>query len=235
MFGSGTTTLIISNEEMNDITVKIVKSLEESGLIIKGDSQTIKYEAKEQKGEFLRMLPDVLGASLLENLLRGKGTSRAGEVVIATSQGRGTIRAGQDFKLPYSLTNFEIQKYSQKEPKFNVYSKNNNNNNVTYFDSFGVEHISKEIRKFIGNKNVINVCRIQVYNSIMCGYFCIGFIDFMLKGKSLLDYANLFSLNDYEKNDKVILKYFQWLKSWKNYIVLFAGSIENLNNLRYHA
>ena len=91
--------------------------------------------------------------------------------------------------LPYSLTNFEIQKYSQKEPKFNdVYSKNNisNNNNVTYFDSFGVEHISKEIRKFIENKNVINICRIQVYNSIMCGYFCIRFIDFLLKVKVCL-------------------------------------------------
>ena len=52
----------------------------------------------------------------------------------------------------------------------------------------------------------------RAYNSIMCGYFCIGFIDFMLKGKSLLDYANLFSPNDYGKNDKTIVKYFQKLK-----------------------
>ena len=49
----------------------------------------------------------------------------------------------------------------------------------------------------------------QAYDSIMCKYFCIGFIDFMLKGKSLLDYANFFSPNYYEKNDKVILTYFQ--------------------------
>ena len=85
-----------------------------------------------------------------------------------------------------------------------------NAKNVTYFDSFGVEHIPKEIKKFIGNKNIItNIYRIQAYNSIMCGYFCIGFIDFMLKGKSLLDYTNLFSPNNYEKNDKIILKYFQ--------------------------
>ena len=56
---------------------------------------------------------------------------------------------------------------------------------------------------------VTNIYRIQAYDSIMCGYFCIGFIDFMLKGKSLLDYTNLFSPNDYEKNDKIILKYFQ--------------------------
>ena len=85
-----------------------------------------------------------------------------------------------------------------------------NAENITYFDSFGVEHIPKEIKKFIGNKNIIiNIYRIQAYDSIMCGYFCIGFIDFMLKGKSLLDYTNLFSPNDYEKNDKIILKYFQ--------------------------
>ena len=83
-----------------------------------------------------------------------------------------------------------------------------NGNNVTYFNSFGVEHIPKEIKKFIGDKNIItNICRRQAYDSIMCGYFCTGFIDFMLKGKSLLEYINLFSPNDYEKNDKIILKY----------------------------
>ena len=54
-----------------------------------------------------------------------------------------------------------------------------------------------------------NIYRIQTYNSIMCEYFCIGFIDFMLKGKSFLDYTNLFSRNDYDKNDKMILKYFR--------------------------
>ena len=85
-----------------------------------------------------------------------------------------------------------------------------NVNNIVYFDSFGVERIPKEIKEFIGNKNIIpNIYRIQAYDSIMCGYFCIGFNDFMLKGKSLLDYRNLFSPNDYEKNDKIILKYFQ--------------------------
>ena len=56
---------------------------------------------------------------------------------------------------------------------------------------------------------ITNIYRIQAYNSIMCGYFCIGFIDFMFKGKSLLDYTNLFSPNDFEKNDKIILIYFQ--------------------------
>ena len=63
-----------------------------------------------------------------------------------------------------------------------------NDNNLTYFDSFGVEHIPKENRKFIENKNIIrNIYRIQAYHSIMCGYLFIGFMDFMLKGKSLLD------------------------------------------------
>ena len=74
----------------------------------------------------------------------------------------------------------------------------------------GVENIPKEIKKFIGNKNVVtNIYRIQEYDSIMCGYFCIGFIYFILKGKSLLEYTNLFSPNDYKKNDKIISKYFQ--------------------------
>ena len=88
-----------------------------------------------------------------------------------------------------------------------------NVNNVIYFNSFGVEHIPKEIKNFIGNKNIpTNIYRIQAYNSIMCGSFCIGFIDFMLKGKSFLDCTNLFSPNKYEKNDKIILKYFHLLK-----------------------
>ena len=77
-----------------------------------------------------------------------------------------------------------------------------------FFDNFGVEHTSKEIKKFIGNKNIkTNIHRIQAYESIMCGYFCIRFIDFILKGQSLLDYTDVFSPNDYEKNDKIILKY----------------------------
>ena len=71
MFGFRTTTLIISNEEMNDI-MKIVKSLEESDLLIKSVSKTIENKAKEQKGRFLGMLLDSLGASVLANLLQGK-------------------------------------------------------------------------------------------------------------------------------------------------------------------
>ena len=85
-----------------------------------------------------------------------------------------------------------------------------NNNDVIYFDSFGVEHIPKEIIRFIGNKNIkTNIFRIQVYDSIMCGYFCIGFIDFMFKGKTLTKYTNLFSPYDFKKNDNIILSYFK--------------------------
>ena len=81
MLGSGTTTLIISNNEMNDV-IKIVKSLENSGVLLKGISKTIQHEAKEQIGGFLSMLLGTLGASLLGNLLTGrKGIIRAGEVI----------------------------------------------------------------------------------------------------------------------------------------------------------
>ena len=79
-----------------------------------------------------------------------------------------------------------------------------------YFDILRVEQILKEIEKFKRNKNIItNICRIQAYNLVMWEYFCINFIDFMLKSKSLLDYTNIFSPNDYEKNNKMILKYLQ--------------------------
>ena len=86
ILGSGTTTLIISNDEMKDI-IRIVKSLEDSGLLLKGVSETIQNEAKEQKGGFLSMLLGTLGASLLGNILAGKGINRAGEGVIRAGYG----------------------------------------------------------------------------------------------------------------------------------------------------
>ena len=139
---------------------------------------------------------------------------------------------------PHPLTSLEIQKYYQNESKFNgVFSRDNIpnkikdgayvinldeysdigtpwialwvNNNVIYFDSFGVEHIPKEIKKFIDNKNIIaNIFRIQAYDSIMCGYFCMGFINFMCKGKSLADNTNIFSPNNFKTNGDIILNYF---------------------------
>ena len=116
---------------------------------------------------------------------------------------------------PYPLTNFEIQDYYKNEPRFNgVYSRDNlaktiknrvyainfdeyvdvgthcvalycKDNEVIYFDSFGVEHVPKEIKKFLGHKNIkTNTFRTQAFDSIMRGYFCILFIDFLFPGFS---------------------------------------------------
>ena len=85
-----------------------------------------------------------------------------------------------------------------------------NKNKIVYINSSGVEHIPEVIKEFIGNKNIkANIYRVQSNNSIMCGYFCIGFIDFMLAGKTLIDYTNLFSPYDFDKNDRIILSYFK--------------------------
>ena len=82
--------------------------------------------------------------------------------------------------------------------------------NAVNVTCFGVEHIPKEVRKFIGDKNIItNIYKIQACSSIIYGYFCIGFIDFKFKGTRLLDYTHLFTPNEYKKNEKMILKYFQ--------------------------
>ena len=88
--GSGTTTLIISSEEMNDI-MKITQALEDSNILLKGVTSTIKNETKEQKGGFLSMLLGTLGASLLGNLLSGKGIVRAGS---RNNKGKGIVGAG---------------------------------------------------------------------------------------------------------------------------------------------
>ena len=117
MLGSGTTTLIISNDEMNDI-IKIVKSLENSGVILKSVGETIQHEAKGQRGGFLSMFLGTLGASLLGNLLTsGKGVIRAGE----------GIKKKSNLLIPFHpLTNFEISEYYENEPRFNgVYSRDN--------------------------------------------------------------------------------------------------------------
>ena len=101
MLGSGVTTLIISNDEMGDI-FKIVKSLEDSGILLKGVSETIQHEAKEQRGGFLGLLLGTLGASLhgvvLSKGLSGKGVIRGGE---------GTIRAGYGSKGSSLKKNFD--------------------------------------------------------------------------------------------------------------------------------
>ena len=100
IIGSGNTTLIISNKDMNDL-IKIVKSLEDSGLLLKGVTESVQNEVKEQKGGFLSMLLGTLGASLLENLLTGKGIHRAGKYKGIHRAGEGIVRAGEGNKLDF--------------------------------------------------------------------------------------------------------------------------------------
>ena len=171
--GSGVK-LIIEQEDMKDI-MKIIKALENSGILLKGVSKTIKNETKEPRGGFLSMLLDTLGASLLGNLLRGgKGIMRAGEGIKLA--GEGSKKPPLNSLVPFHpLTNIEINEYYKNEPRFNgAYSKNNlpnkikkgayvinldeyentgthwvslfvKTNEAIYFDSFGLEHNHKEI------------------------------------------------------------------------------------------
>ena len=139
----------------------------------------------------------------------------------------------------HPLTNFEIHEYYKNEPRFNgAYSRDNLpktikngayvinldkyadagtrwialyviDNEITYFHSFSVKH-PKEIKKFTDHRNIkTNIFRIQADNSIMCGHFCIRFIDFMFTGKSLIDFTSLFSPYDFKKNDDIISSYFR--------------------------
>ena len=109
---------------MDDI-MKIIKLLENSGILLKGVAKTIENETKEQKGGFLLMLLRTLGASLLGNLLSGgKGIVRAGEGIVRA--GEGVKKSKNSLMPPDPLTNFEISEYYANEPRFNgVYSRNN--------------------------------------------------------------------------------------------------------------
>ena len=145
---------------------------------------------------------------------------------------------------PHPITNFEIQKYYQNEPRFNgVFSRDNLprkikdgayvinldeyadvetdwiallcRSEIVYINSFGVEHVPEEIKDFIGNKNIkANIFRVHANNSIMCGYFCIRFIDLMLAGKKLTDFTGLFSPYDFERKDNIILSHFKDEWNW---------------------
>ena len=194
--------LIIEEEDMNDI-MEIIEALENSGILLNGVSKTIENETKEKRGGFLSMLLGTLGASLLGNLLTGgKGIMRAGDGTLRA--GSGSKKNLNSLLPFHPLTNIEISEYDKNEPRPNVvYSRNNLPNKIkkeayvinldeyentgthwdslfvkpkytVYFDSFGVEHIPKEINKFIGNKKIkASIFRIPAYDSIMCGYLCI--------------------------------------------------------------
>ena len=260
------TTFVDGNNEMKDLS-KIVKCLEDSRILLRGVSETVESDVKEQRGGFLTMLMGTLAANLLSSMLTGKGIIRAGEGTIRT--GYGSKRSSlKNFGSPHPLTNFEIQAYYQNEPRFNeVHSRDNlphkikdgtyvinldeysdigthweavyvNNKTVTYFDSFGIEHIYKEIRVFMKDKDIIaNIYKIQSYDSIICVYYCIGFINFMLQGSSLAVFTNLFSQNNFKENDDIILNYFLIFKMVE---ISSAESIEpnsidisNLNNQQF--
>ena len=260
MLGSGsktsnTITLTIQNDDMDDI-MQIIQALEDSGILLKGVTRSVATQTKEKKGGFLSMLLGTLGASLLGNLLSGKGVTteqpervkrargmlRAGEGMLRAGEGAGSEKnSNLLINPPHPLTNFEINDYYENEPRFNgVCSRNNlpktikngayvinldeyddigthwvalyyDKNTVVYFDSFGFEHIPDEIMKFISKNKEIktNIFRIQAYDSIMCGYFCIGFINYMIRGEDLIDYTNLFSPSDFDKDDRIILRYFK--------------------------
>ena len=142
------------------------------------------------------------------------------------------------------MANIDLQKYHQNKLRFEGVCSRNNlpdkikdgayiinideyvvgthwialyalNNDIIYFDSFGVEHVPIEIKRFIGNQNIkANIFRIQANNSMMCGYFYIRFIDFMFAGKTLIDYTSLFSFYDFKTSDNIILSYFK--NEWSN-------------------
>ena len=177
--------LIIEQEDVNDI-IKIIKALENSGILLKRVTKTIENENEKQRGGFLSMLLGTLGASLLGNLLTGgKGMMRAGDEIVRA--GKGSKEKNLYSLLPcHPLTNIEISEYYANERRFNgVYSRNNLQNKIkkeayvinleeyentgtywvalfvkpkymVYIDSFGIEHIPKEINKFIGNSDIKN-------------------------------------------------------------------------------
>ena len=136
--------------------------------------------------------------------------------------------------MPHPSTNFEIGKYYENKPRFDGVCSRENipdtikdkpyvinldeysdtgthwialyklNNNVTCFNSFGVEQITKEIKKFIDRSTIKTISyRTQEYDSGMCGYFSMGFIDFMCNGKSLTGFTNLFSPNNFKKKKMI--------------------------------
>ena len=185
------------------------------------------------------MLLGTLGASLLGNLLTGgKGIMRAGDGIVRAGSGSEKKKNSLLPFHPLTNIEIS-EYYKNEPRFNGVYSRNNlpnkikkgayvinldeyentgthlvslfaKANKVIYFDSFGIEHTPKEINKFIGNNKIkSNRFRIKAYDSIMCGYFCIEFINYMLKGKMLLDYTNLFSPNDFKKNDLVIKRIFK--------------------------
>ena len=247
--------------------MKIIEALENSGILLKGVNKTIENE-KKKRGFLSMLLGTLGASLLGKLLSGGKDIMRAGDGIVRAGEESGSKKNLNSLLPFHPLTNIEISDYYKNEPRFNgVYSRNNlpktvkkgayvinldeyentgthwvalfvKTNEAIYFDSFGIEHIPKEINKFINNDMIKssylkrtaepsasarsalagikrNISRIEAYDSIMCGYFCIEFINYIFKGKTLLDYTNLFSPNDFKKNDRVIKRIFKNEKCYR--------------------
>ena len=240
--------LIIEQEDMKDIIkiIKALEnsgiSLKGVSKTIKNETK------EQRGGFLSMLLGTLGASLLGNLLTGGKGIMRAGDGIVRVGTGSRSKKNLNSLLPFHPLANIEISEYYKNDPRFNgVYSRNNLPNKIkkgayvinldeyentgthwvslfvktkytVYFDSFCVEHIPKEINKFIRNDTTkssslerikSNIFIIQAYDSIMCGYFCIEFINYMLKGKTLLDYTNLFSPNDFKKNDQVIKRIFK--------------------------
>ena len=245
--GSGVT-LTIEEEDMKDIMKIIEALENSGILLKGVSKTIENETKEQRGGFLSMLLGTLGASLLGNLLSGGKGILRAGEGIVRAGEGNGGKKNLNSLLPFHPLTNIEISEYYKNEPKFNgVYSRNNLSNKIkkgayvinldeyentdthwvslfvkpiytVYIDSFGVEHIPKEINKFIRSKELehvvrndikTNIFRIQAHDSIMCGYFCIEFINYMLKGKTLLDYTNLFSPNDFKKNDQVIKRIFK--------------------------
>ena len=216
-------TLFISNEDMNDI-IKDIKPLKDSCVLIDGVTETVKDEIKKQEGRFLGALSAPLTASLIQPVISSvvKGISARG----VRRARRGYINKNPLHPLKnIKITNDVFSKNNLPRVKDGVHVINLDDKNskrtqwvslfiyknvAIYFDSFGIEYIPQEVLNKVRDKSIThNIFRMQDNESNMCGFYCIAFIEYMLPGKTLLGYTNLFSPNDYKKNDKIIYKYFK--------------------------
>ena len=184
--GSGVK-LIIDQEDKKDI-MKIIKAIENSGILLKGVS----------KKKLILLLPfhPLTNIEISEYY---KNEPRFNDVY---------SRNYLPNKIKKGAYVINLDEYKNTGTHWvSLFVKANK---VICFDSFGIEYIPEENNKFIGNKKIkASIFRIQAYDSTMCRYFCIEFINYMLKGKKLLDYTNLFSPNDFKENDQVIKRIFK--------------------------
>ena len=237
--GSGVK-LTIEEEDMNDIMKIIEALENSGILLKGVSKTIENETKEQRGGFLSMLLGTLGASLLGILLTSGKGIMRAGDGIVPAGEGSESKKELNSLLPFHPLTNIEISEYYANEPRFNgVYSRNNLPNKIkkgayvinldeyenagthwlalfvkpkymVYFYSFGIEHIPKEINKFIGNNGIkSNIFRIQARDSIMCGYLCIEIINYMLKGKTLLGYTNLFSPNDFKKSNQVIKRIFK--------------------------